>query len=429
MLNFRNLVTAAVAVLPAVVSPPTVTADVIAYTGATIETVGKAGTIENGIIVIRDGKITAVGEGVDIPASAKVVDISGTTVLPALVNIYNPITVGSSSSAPATRTITIGGRTFTIPSTRTTTSTAFTKLSDNVDPASLKNYLNAQARLGVGFVNLVTRGYGQSITARVEPDDAAGSIVSEDGHLFLAVTNSTSSLDVLRKGLKGSSRSSSGQSSAASAMAAAIAARTGGTPPATSGSTPSASTSSSSPTTALWTSVREGKTPVIVNANNAATIMYLLKIQQEFDKACFVLISSGQNIYRTIDELKNANISVLLKAGIDTAPRSNKRINVARELAAAKIPFGFSPSLDSSLSSMPDTPLLPVAMLVKSGLSREDALRALTLAPAKMLGLEKTLGSIEVGKQANLIMLDGDPLTSASSVQQLVVEGVTVYEN
>lgn len=411
-----------------VTSPGTTArAEVVAYTGATVETVGKAGTISNGTVVVTDGKITAVGTDVEIPAAARIVDASGQTILPALVNIYTPIVVGSSSAPPTTRTITIGGRTFTIPSTRTTTSTAYTKLSDNVDPLTLRSYLKSQARVGVGFANLVTRGYGQSITARVTPDNAADCIVNKDGHLFLAVTNSTSSLDVLRKGLKGSSGRSS-----SSALAAAMAARASGgsssATPTTSSSSRSSSTSTS-PTAALWTSVREGQTPVILNVNNAATISYVLDIHKEYKKARFILVASGQNIYRTREMLKDSNISVLLKAGIDTAPRSNRRINVPRELAEAGVTFGFSPSLDSSLSSMPDTPLLPVAMLVKSGLKKEAALKALTLTPATMLGLDAKLGSIEAGKQANLMFLDGDPLTSASKVQELVVEGVTVYEN
>ena len=78
---------------------------------------------------------------------------------------------------------------------------------------------------------------------------------------------------------------------------------------------------------------------------------------------------------------------------------------------------------------MPDTPLFPVSQLVKTGLSKERALKALTLAPAKMLGIEKTLGSIEVGKQANLLFLNGTPFDAGTTVQQLLVEGESVYEN
>ena len=181
--------------------------------------------------------------------------------------------------------------------------------------------------------------------------------------------------------------------------------------------------------TSLWQSVKDGNTPIVLNVNNASTIMYVLDIKKEFDKVKIVLVASGANIYQTKDDLKDKGISVLLRAGLDVAPRSSNRINVPKLLADSGINFGFSSSLDSSLESMPDTPFFPVALLVKTGLSRKAALEALTLAPAKMLGLDKTVGSIEAGKQANLVFLDGDPLAAASRVQRVLVEGKSVYED
>lgn len=376
--------------------------DVVAYRGATIETVSKAGTIQNGTVLLRNGKIEAVGNKVDIPTDAKIVDVSGQTIMPALVDIYHPITITGLSASSGSRTVVFNGRTFTIPGSRSTSAPSYVKLSDVVDPLSLKSDFSKLSRYGVGFTSIVVRGYGHSLHANVTPEETATSIVSQNGTLFLSVTNSTASLNVLRNGLKGKPSSSRSASS-----------------------TPSDPNS----ITSLWTAVKEGKAPLILNVNNAATIMYVLQIQKEYDKVRMVLVASGTDIYQSLDQLKGRKLSVLLKAGIDVAPRSNRRINVAKQLADAKIEFGFSPSLDSSLDSMPDTPLFPVSQLVKTGLSKDKALSAMTLAPAKMLGIEKTLGSIEVGKQANLLFLDGAPLDAGTTVQQLLVEGKTVYEN
>ena len=374
--------------------------DVIAYRGATIETVAKAGTIKNGTVLLRSGKIEAVGTDVDIPIDAKVVDVSGQTIMPALVDIYHPITISGLTPSSGGRTIVFRGRVITVPGSRSTSAPAYAKLSDVVDPLSLKSDFNRLSRFGVGFTNLVTRGYGQSLHAKVSPNETATSIINPDGGLFLSVTNSTASLDVLRKGLKGSTSTSR-----------------------------SSTSSSPNSTTALWTAVKEGKTPLVLNVNNAAAIIYVLQIQKEYDKVRTVLVASGANIYQSLNQLKVSKLSVLIRAAIDTAPRSHQRINIAKLLADAKIEFGFSSSLDSSLNSMPDTPLFPVSQLVKTGLSKERALKALTLAPAKMLGIEKTLGSIEVGKQANLLFLNGTPFDAGTTVQQLLVEGESVYEN
>lgn len=374
--------------------------DVIAYRGATIETVAKAGTIKNGTVLLRSGKIEAVGTDVDIPIDAKVVDVSGQTIMPALVDIYHPITISGLTPSSGGRTIVFRGRVITVPGSRSTSAPAYAKLSDVVDPLSLKSDFNRLSRFGVGFTNLVTRGYGQSLHAKVSPNETATSIINPDGGLFLSVTNSTASLDVLRKGLKGSTSTSR-----------------------------SSTSSSPNSTTALWAAVKEGKTPLVLNVNNAAAIIYVLQIQKEYDKVRIVLVASGANIYQSLGQLKDRKLSVLIRAAIDTAPRSHRRINIAKLLADAKIEFGFSSSLDSSLNSMPDTPLFPVSQLVKTGLSKERALKSLTLAPAKMLGIEKTLGSIEVGKQANLLFLNGTPFDAGTTVQQLLVEGESVYEN
>jgi imidazolonepropionase-like amidohydrolase len=68
------------------------------------------------------------------------------------------------------------------------------------------------------------------------------------------------------------------------------------------------------------------------------------------------------------------------------------------------------------------------ATSVKNGLSRAEALRAATLAPAEILGLAGRIGSIEKGKDANLVVLTGDPLDAQSWVETVLIEGKVVYE-
>jgi imidazolonepropionase-like amidohydrolase len=68
------------------------------------------------------------------------------------------------------------------------------------------------------------------------------------------------------------------------------------------------------------------------------------------------------------------------------------------------------------------------ATAVKNGLSRGEALRAATLAPAEILGLGSRIGSIEKGKDANLVVLTGDPLDAQSWVETVLIEGKVVYE-
>ncbi len=68
-----------------------------------------------------------------------------------------------------------------------------------------------------------------------------------------------------------------------------------------------------------------------------------------------------------------------------------------------------------------------MAQLVKSGLDPDLAKRAITLHPAEMLGLEYRIGSIEKGKDANVLILSGDPFATGTRIQRIIIEGKTVY--
>jgi len=82
-----------------------------------------------------------------------------------------------------------------------------------------------------------------------------------------------------------------------------------------------------------------------------------------------------------------------------------------------------------------DHPVVPINFLVyqailsvKEGLDRETALRAITINPAQMLGLDARVGSLEVGKDGDLVVWDGDPLEIMSRARTVVVEGRRVYD-
>ena len=402
--------------------PSAAAQNVVAYRGAAIETVGKAGRIEKGVVLIRDGKIEAVGETVDIPDTARVIDAQGDTIMPGIVDPYHVVPVGRSASA-TTRTIVINGITFRLSGRTTTTSTVFVRVADGFDPTLVR--WGTAVRSGITTANLVTQGYGQSARAAITPADPASILTEPDGHLFLALTNRSSSLDVLRNGLRATpTRRSSASRPTASTTGGAS--RTA--PAAASRPTPSRASSTASPTRALWQKVREGKQPLVVNVNNAATILHLVKALEAQKAAQVIMVSTGPNIFQALDSLKGSKISVILRPQIDLVPNSADRVNMARLADAAKIRFAFSLSLSSGYTQSQDTPLFQLAMLVRAGLARDKALQALTLTPATMLGIDKQVGSVEAGKAANLIICDGDPFATATRFRQVLVDGRPVYE-
>ena len=84
---------------------------------------------------------------------------------------------------------------------------------------------------------------------------------------------------------------------------------------------------------------------------------------------------------------------------------------------------------------MTDHPVIPVQYLpvcagiaIKHGMKKGDALEAITINPAKTLGIDERVGSIEVGKDADIVIWDNDPFELQSNVLVTIIDGKVVYE-
>jgi imidazolonepropionase-like amidohydrolase len=89
---------------------------------------------------------------------------------------------------------------------------------------------------------------------------------------------------------------------------------------------------------------------------------------------------------------------------------------------------GVSVILASGADSQAADPLTAALFAVRHGMPRERALQAITLAPAQVLGVADRVGSLERGKDADVLILSGDPLAGTSRVQRVLVDGRTVYK-
>ncbi|MCP4455049.1 MAG: amidohydrolase family protein, partial [Planctomycetes bacterium] len=67
-------------------------------------------------------------------------------------------------------------------------------------------------------------------------------------------------------------------------------------------------------------------------------------------------------------------------------------------------------------------------MAVAQGMDRDAALRAITLTPAQILGVADRIGSLEAGKEADLVICSGHPLDTSTQVEQVMIQGKVVYE-
>ena len=67
-------------------------------------------------------------------------------------------------------------------------------------------------------------------------------------------------------------------------------------------------------------------------------------------------------------------------------------------------------------------------MAVANGMDKDMALRAVTLTPAEIMGVADRIGSLQVGKDADIVILSGHPLDTLSHVEMVLIEGKTVFE-
>jgi imidazolonepropionase-like amidohydrolase len=126
-----------------------------------------------------------------------------------------------------------------------------------------------------------------------------------------------------------------------------------------------------------------------------------------------------------VDGIGDRKCRVVMEPSISYHPGTMRQRNLPAELSRAGAKLVLIPRSDAQ----PDhkTWLSAAGELVNAGLDRQVALRAMTLEPAELLGVEKRVGSLEKGKDANLLFLNGDPFQPSTRIQAVMIEGQVVY--
>ena len=163
-----------------------------------------------------------------------------------------------------------------------------------------------------------------------------------------------------------------------------------------------------------------GKIPVVMRANAEADIKGAIKFAAE--NKIKLIIAGGAEAWRCTDDLKKNDVPVLI--GVDLLPsRESDPYDAAYANAAtlhkAGVRFAIVTDDASNSRNLP----FEAAMAFAFGLPREAALRSITLSPAEIYGVAASLGSIEVGKAATLIVTNGDILDHRTSITNVIIDG------
>ena len=172
----------------------------------------------------------------------------------------------------------------------------------------------------------------------------------------------------------------------------------------------------------------KGEIKALITANKKDDIMNAIRLQQEFNLK--LVLDGAAEAYLLIDEIKAAKAEIILHATM--ARNGGDMVNMTRESAAILTAANIPISIESGYESyVPKTRLIlaEAAQAVAYGLSFDDALKCITYNPAKLLGIDNRVGSLEKGKDADLVLYNGDPFEYLTKVCTVIIDGEVVSEN
>jgi len=167
--------------------------------------------------------------------------------------------------------------------------------------------------------------------------------------------------------------------------------------------------------------VVDGREPAIVHASLERDIRAAIKFADEMKLK--MILADGDDVQRVIPELKKRNIPVILGPILELPPREDDPYDLifanAKALYDAGIPFSIQTQDAHNARNLP----YHAAACAAFGLPKDAALKAVTIFPAQILGVADKVGSLEVGKRADVIVTDGDPLEIVTHVKRLFIGG------
>lgn len=381
------------------------------------------GVIENGVVIMDGGKITAVGgSGTAIPRNATVVDATGMTVYPGLIDSETNIGLVEVEADQMSNDL--------------------VEPSDEIMPQMhVYDAFHAETqRIPVVRVNGITNAIvapgtedslpGQDIFIQLDGKDRDDMILVRDIAMPLNF-----SAEQRRRGGRGegggiSSRFPSTRMGLASQLRQAFLdaqdyeARQKSGAGRTSDSSSSASSRAGGQKRDLKLEALlpylHGQKPVVIGAKDGYDVENAMRLAHEFNlKVILNHVTHSQDV---LDEIASWKVPVIVGPIYDF-PRGDERYDAVYSLPAELYKRGVKIAFASY--HVENNRNLPYAAgyAVAFGLPYEEALKAVTINPAEMWGVADKLGSLDVGKTANVVIANGDPLDVKTDVKQVFIEG------
>jgi imidazolonepropionase-like amidohydrolase len=163
--------------------------------------------------------------------------------------------------------------------------------------------------------------------------------------------------------------------------------------------------------------------PLHAHAHRADDIATIIRIAKEFDiDVVLIHCTEGHKIKKVIAKSKFPAVIGPTMFWTSKPETRERGFRTAVELNDAGVKVALQ---TDSLTPMNYFPLLPMNV-IKEGMNREDALKCVTINPAEMLNIDDRVGSLEPGKDADMVIWSGDPFEFYSKVEQVFIEGKNI---
>lgn len=381
----------------------------IALIGATVHTVSGS-VIENGTIVFDKGKITAVGTNVSIPADADQINLRGKHVYPGLIDAYNSLGLAEVPlGAPGTVDVAEVGQ--INPNVRVEVS--INPETEHIPVARSGGITVVGVKPGGGLISglsaaIMMDGWTwEDLTLR----GGIGLIVNWPSMVYAPSPFFQQSKEDWQK--QRDTQLKAIRDAFASARAYMVAKQAKGQK--------GIPTHDTDPRWEAMIPVLQGKIPVVVNANELSQIQAAITwAEQESVK---LVIAGGKESWKVADQLKAKDIPVIV-TDIQNVGRRWEDYDVVFSLPKKLFDAGvrFCITGDGGGSNSRNVPH-HAANAAAYGLPKDEALKSVTLYPAQILGIADKVGSLEIGKDATLIVTNGDPLEIETNVEQEFIQG------
>ena len=380
----------------------------IVIRNATLHTIS-GDTMENGSLLFQDGKITAMGVNISFPGDAEVNDAQGQHVYPGLIDSYSSIGLVEIDSIRASIDTTETGN--LNPNVRA--AVAFNPDSEAIPVARANGVLSSVIVPNGGLVA------GRSAVMMLDGWTWEGMTIKADVGMVVTWPRFAATRSRLQREAAEPSDDSDRLGPMHELMREVKAytlARN--------------SAPQDQPIDLRLDAMRpvvEGKMPMMVMANSVKQIQTAIAFAKQYELK--MILVGGADAMHWVNLIKEAKVPVVVSSTYRLPTRRDAAYDEAyalpSELQAAGIPFCIAGDGRFGASNVRNLPY-HAASAVAFGLTQEQALRSITLSPAEIFGVSEQMGSLSVGKDATIIVTDGNILETPTQVLKAFIQGRAV---